>query len=583
MPGIPMRFRGIFLIPLLLLFQSGCSEAPDSAEQSKGNSAPASHPAATSNTEWDDFSNAFMQALFDISPTTAVWAGKHEYDGQLPDFSQAGLAHMRNVLHRFQTQATAFDPSSLSHDRRFEQELIHWYIDRRLFWLESADWPHKNPSFYRGSLAPTVYVTREYASPEKRLASLTEYASRIPEALSQVQANLELPLPETYRKLGISYFSGMATYLADDVPVIFADVGSPELQQRFDTANREASAAFRNLAQWLEDSKPAAPGSYALGVKRFREMLTRGEMVDLPLEQLTELGQKDLERNLAALAKACGQITPDGVEACIRIVAGHKPEGGPVARGRAQLVELKQFVAQNDLVSIPSDEVALVREAPPYRRSNLAYINMPGPFEATPLPSIYYISPPDPSWSPEVQAAFIPSEARLMFVSVHEVWPGHFLWGLHRKLAPRPLSRLLSSTTFSEGWAHYAEEMMWEAGFHAGDPEMHVGQLVSALMRNVRYMSALGLHTGGMSVADSIRLFQNDAYLDTGNARQQAARGTYDPNYLSYTLGKLMIRDLRRDWTASRGGRKAWKAFHDELLSYGGAPLPLVRKYMLGD
>ncbi len=585
MPYFYAFLRNLMLSTLLLCLSIGCSDPSTSNLLDTNDKSTTSHADSVfdHNAEWDTFSNAFMQSLFEISPTTAVWSGKHEYDGQLPDFSRAGLRNTLSVLHRLQEQAAAFDSDSLTRDRRFEQELIHWYVDRRLFWLESADWPHKNPSFYRGSLAPTVYVTREYAPLEARLASLTEYAIHIPEALSQVQENLELPLPETYRKLGIGYFEGMAKYLEEDVQDIFKGVGSAELQQRFKHANTDATAAFRNLARWLEASEPAAPGSYALGAKRFQEMLLRGEMVDLSLEQLSDLGQKDLERNLAALADACERITPEGVDACIRIVASHKPKGGPVARGRAQLAELKQFVMQEELVSIPGDEIALVREAPPYRRSNLAYISIPGPFEKKSLPSIYYISPPDPSWSSEVQAAFVPSEARLMFVSLHEVWPGHFLWGLHRKLALRPLSRMLSSTTFSEGWAHYAEEMMWEAGFHAGDPEMHVGQLVSALMRNVRYMSSLGLHTSGMSVEDSIKLFHNAAYLDTGNARQQAARGTYDPNYLAYTLGKLMIRDLRDDWTTSRGGRSAWKAFHDELLSYGGAPLPLVRKYMLAE
>ena len=123
---------------------------------------------------------------------------------------------------------------------------------------------------------------------------------------------------------------------------------------------------------------------------------------------------------------------------------------------------------------------------------------------------------------------------------------------------------------------------MWDAGLHGGDAEAHIGQLMQALWRNVRYVSAIGLHTGGMSLEESERLFREVAYLDPGNARQQAMRGTYDPAYLNYTLGKLMIRKLRDDWVATRGGRAAWKEFHDTLLSYGGPPLPLVRREMLG-
>ncbi len=124
---------------------------------------------------------------------------------------------------------------------------------------------------------------------------------------------------------------------------------------------------------------------------------------------------------------------------------------------------------------------------------------------------------------------------------------------------------------------------MWDAGLDAGKPAAHIGQIVQALKRNARYLSAIGLHTRGMTVAQSEKLFLDGAFLDPGNARQQALRGTYDPAYLNYTLGKLMIMKLRGDWVATRGDRKAWKAFHDQFLSYGGPPLPMVRRLMLGD
>jgi uncharacterized protein (DUF885 family) len=199
------------------------------------------------------------------------------------------------------------------------------------------------------------------------------------------------------------------------------------------------------------------------------------------------------------------------------------------------------------------------------------------------MPSVYYIAPPDPAWSEVEQAAYVPGETRLLFISVHEVWPGHFLQYLHANRSPSRFGRLFVGYAFSEGWAHYSEEMMWEAGLGRGNPEMQIGQILNALRRNVRFMSALGLHTGGMTVAESERLFTDIAFLDPGNARQQAARGTYDPAYLNYTLGKLMIRKMRDDWTLDRGGQEAWRAFHDQLLSYGGPPLPLVRRALLGD
>jgi uncharacterized protein (DUF885 family) len=202
----------------------------------------------------------------------------------------------------------------------------------------------------------------------------------------------------------------------------------------------------------------------------------------------------------------------------------------------------------------------------------------------------YNIAPPDPSWTPRERAAYIPGKAKLLYTSVHEVWPGHFLQFLYANRNPSKVAALWVGYAYAEGWAHYSEEMMWEEGLGNGDPEQHVGQLVEALLRNVRFLSAIGLHTQGMEVQESDKMFRERGYIDAGNARQQAARGTYDPGYLKYTLGKLMIRKLRADWLAQQQGAAAstdpkqyWHAFHDKFLSFGGPPIPLVRKAMVGE
>jgi uncharacterized protein (DUF885 family) len=264
----------------------------------------------------------------------------------------------------------------------------------------------------------------------------------------------------------------------------------------------------------------------------------------------------------------------------------HRPQGGAVEGARAQLDTLRAFVVEHELATIPSDDPVRVDQAPPYQATNFAYINTAGPYDVG-MPSTYYIAPPDPSWPQAEQDAYMPGVADLMSTSVHEVWPGHFLHALHSNRAESLIGRLFLSYAFTEGWAHYAEEMMWEAGLTGGLPggraEYRVGQVNKALYRNVRYLCAIGMHTQGMKVEECERMFREQAFQDPGNARQQAARGTYDPGYLNYTLGKLMIRKLREDWTATRGGREAWGSFHDSFLSFGGPPVPMVRRMMLGD
>jgi len=258
-----------------------------------------------------------------------------------------------------------------------------------------------------------------------------------------------------------------------------------------------------------------------------------------------------------------------------------KPIGGAVEGARAQLTTLRQFLIDKDLVTIPGTEEAKVAEAPPFNRWNFAYIEIPGHYEKN-LPSVYYIAPPDPKWPKAEQDAYVPGNSDLLFTSAHEVWPGHFLQFLHANRAQWKFGQLFVGYAYAEGWAHYTEEMMYDAGLGDDAPEVHIGQLSNALLRDVRYLSAIGLHTGGMTMQQSEQMFRDKALQDPGNARQQAARGTYDPGYLNYTLGKLMIMQLREDWTKSRGGRAGWKAFHDAFLGYGGPPVPLVRAQMLG-
>ncbi len=534
-----------------------------------------------SNGEWPRFVSAFVETYFEANPQFAVYQGRHEFDGRLPDWTEDGLQRWTSRLHQLRDSAAAFsidtaDAASL------ERDYLIAVIDRDLFWLERADLPHRNPEFYTGALDPNVYIAREYAPLPQRMQAFTRYARNLPGALANAKANLRTPLPKAFAQIGKGRVEGLAGYLKNDVPQVFDSVADSALRREFSRANAGAVKALLDLTAWFDQQLKQGTNDYALGPERFAEMLRMTEGVDLPLDRVERLGREDMERNLRALKEACSKYAPgQTITACVARMNGHKPAGSPVAAARAQLDTLEAFVRSRNLVSIPGSERALVHEAPPYQRFNFAYIDIPGPYEKG-LPSIYYIAPPDPAWPRAEQLAYIPGSADLLFTSVHEVWPGHFLNFLHSNRARSMFGRIFVGYAFAEGWAHYTEEMMWDAGLGDGDPEVHIGQLMNALLRNARYLSAIGLHTKGMTVAESEKLFR-EAYQDPGNARQQALRGTYDPAYLNYTLGKLMVRKLRDDWTRDRGGRQAWREFHDRFLSYGGPPIPLVRRAMMGD
>jgi len=576
-----LKLRHIVL-PLLLMVLSAC-QPDDHAGQPD---ASAEDVAITEPSEsWTAFIDEQIEAYMAAHPAWAVAKGRHEFDGQLPDWSAAGIAAEVTRLHSAREAAREFAADELGSVGEYQRDYFMAAMDRALFWLEKAEWPFVNPDFYfdwmMDSLSPSPYITLNYAPIEQRMQAYTRYASNLPRAAAQIRENLRMPMSRTRLEYGISSFGGMADYFTNDVPAVFAEVEDETLQAGFAEANAAAARAFNELTDWLKSNRSTANEDFAIGPELFSQMVYDTERVSATLAELEAMGREDLRRNQLALGEACAEFAPgESIRACFAKMANRKPQGGAVEAAREQLIELKAFMLEQDLATIPGTEEALVAESPPYARSNSAFISIPGPYEQN-QPSVYYISPPDPSWTEEVQQAYVPGESDLLFTSVHEVWPGHFLNFLHANRAEWKFGRLFVTYAFGEGWAHYTEEMMMDAGLRGGSAETRIGQLSNALLRNVRFHCAIGLHTGGMSVAECEKMFIEEAYQDEGTAKQQAARGTYDPGYLNYTLGKLIIRQLRNEWTADKGGREAWRDFHDQFLSYGGPPIPLVRTQML--
>ena len=573
-----MRPNLIASVMVLALAAGGCrvSTAPDNGA---GN-AQATTPAG----DWPAFVNNFIEASFRANPGFAVAQGRHEFDGQIADLSQPAIGQQVDRLKKAIADAQAFGDDKLTAEQRFERDYLIAVAKGQLFWIDpaGADQLHNNPAAYLGFVDPSVYVTVPYAPKDVRLKSYIRFLQNVPRAAEQMRANIQTPMATSFVDYAAKAFGGFVTYYPGDGVAAWKGVGTPQDQQALKAATDNAVNAMRQTVQWVESQRAASKPSFALGKEKFQRMLADTEMVTTPIEELERMGRADLAANQKLLGEACSRYAPgQTIPACMLKMNADKPADGPVAEARRQLPMLKQFLIQHDIVSIPGPEEAKVEESPPYNRQNSAYINIPGPYEKG-LPSVYYISPPDPSWPKAVQEAFIPAKDDLLYTSVHEVWPGHFLNFLHANRSKFIFGRVFVGYAFAEGWAHYTEEMMRVSGLRKGDDAALIGQLSNALLRDCRYLSAIGMHTGSMTQQQSFDLFRNQCYQDEGNAKQQSARGTYDPAYLNYTMGKLMIRKLRDDWTASRGGQKAWKAFHDQFLSYGGPPIPLVRQQMMG-
>ncbi|RPI14420.1 MAG: DUF885 family protein, partial [Lysobacterales bacterium] len=409
-----------------------------------GQAQPATAPAAAvpATSGWARFVDEFIEAGFATDPSFAVYVGRHEYDGRLRDFSPAALDARIAQLRAQRAAAVAFDSESLTPRERYERDYLLWIIDSELYWSAEAEWPRRNPAWYFGSIDPAPYLDKPYAPAETRLRAYLAYLDALPKALEQIRANLRTPMPAPWVEYGYNAFAGYAEFFANDAAQAFASVEDPAAQARLRAANERAAAAMRELAAWFEAQRPKATQDFALGAAAFARMLAVTEQVDVPLERLAAIGRADLERNTAALRTACAKFLPGAtIEDCVAKVRARKPPGGAVASATRQLPELEAFLREADLVTIPSDERALVAQAPPYNAQNFAYIMTPGPYEKG-VPATYYIAAPNPKWSAEEREQYVQPESALRYVSVHEVWPGHFLQFLHSNRGASKLGQL---------------------------------------------------------------------------------------------------------------------------------------------
>jgi uncharacterized protein (DUF885 family) len=553
----------------------GCGPRPGPEPRAAGSSA-----SAELGRQLEPFYSAYLEAY----PQRAVELGYHEYDGKLPDITPSGLAAEAQRLREARAAFERIEPAALRPDERIERGVVLFAIRSDLFQLEQRD-PFRNPQYYVGPLALTPYISRPYAGAAERARAVLRIAEQAPAFLRQAESNLDPNMPRPWIETALKQIQGMGGFVRSEVAPALPGL-SPELDAELRAALGGMAQALDRFAAVLEQRLAAADDAFALGEATFLRMLEETQGVRITLPELERMARADLERNLRALETCVREIDPNRpLREVVDLVRSDKPPAQEVlATASAQAAHARAFVAEHGIASIPTADVAETRVTPPYLRYNLAFLDGAGPFERLALPSFYYITPPDPAWPEAKQRDYVPDRWSLFSVTVHEVWPGHFLHSLHVKRQPSRVLRTFGNYAMTEGWAHYAEELMWEQGLDR-NPRFRVGQLLMALLRNVRFVSAIGLHARGMTVEQSAALFREQAFQDEGNAQQQAARGTFDPMYLSYTLGKLMILKLRADYRARReaaGEAFSLADFHDRFLSHGSAPIPLIREAMLG-
>jgi uncharacterized protein (DUF885 family) len=555
--------------------------------------ATASTPAPAAASGDQAFRAIAREAIEDFlrrHPSVATDLGVHTYDREFEDLSEGAIAAESRALAAFRARVSGTDAAALSLEAQLDREqLLHAFAASILSNDVIRQWT-KNPDLYSGSVTNAAYVImkRPYAPAADRLTALIDRETKMPAALAQARINLKNP-PRIYTEIAIEQIDGNISFFKSDVPAAFKEVTDAAITSSFKKSNDAVIAALADYKTFLQKTLlPKSAGDYAFGEDTYRKALSANEMIDLPIDQLLAIADKDRQANESAFQETARKIdaskAPDAMLASLQ--TDHPAPSALLQTTQDTLDSLRQFIVDHHIVTIPPSEPAHVKETPPFMRSTTsASMDTPGPFEKAKLEGFYNMTLPDPRWKPAQQADFMRQwyRAAIANVSVHEVYPGHYLQFLYAKQFPSDVRKVYGAATNSEGWAHYCEQMMLDEGFHADDPRYRLAQLQDALLRDVRFIVGIKMHTQGMSVEEATKLFETQAHQPHPVAVSEAKRGTADALYGYYTMGKLMILKLRNDYKAKQGQGYSLQAFHDAFIKLGPLPLPLIRKAMLGE
>ena len=546
-------------------------------------------PETDADRALDALSQRLILEYWDFYPTAGSRIGRHQYDGRLPDLSPGSLARRIEQVQISLGQVTALGSHDLSPPGLLSQQLMELFLRREHFSLTEMRPLANNPMRQVGYLNVSGYLQRDYAPLTDRLRSATQVLEQVPDFLEALDGALIQDPGLPVLDMSIESYAGMARFYRVDLGQAAGDSVDGELQSKFDRVREEAAQSIDRFVQRLEQRKQEASPDFAIGSDLYTKMLSSGEGLDVPLAQLLDLGQANLRSNLEQLTEVAQIISPGRPvsEIAADIGRNHPTADALIPETQDMLEEIRQALIDLEVISVPAEDRCRVIETPTYMRYAFAAMDSPGSLETRATESFYYVTPVEADWTPQQQEEWLANfnYDTLRIISVHEVYPGHFVHHLHNRYRGNlPLiNQVATSYAFTEGWAHYTEQMILETGYAPDQPTLRFTQLLEALVRNCRYMCSLWMHTQGMTVEDATQYFMDNAYMGELPARREALRGTFDPGYLNYTLGKLMILKLREDYRREQGADYSLKGFHDRLLSYGAPALPLVRQAMLRD
>jgi uncharacterized protein (DUF885 family) len=556
--------------------------------------------ASEKQAVWDKLADEYFdQIYFKFAPSAGTSAGLHQYDPLLEDYSRAGVDTEIAALHAFEKRVEAVNPAGLGEALAADRELVLSNIRGALLTLETIRPWEKNPDTYSGGISNSVYVImiRKFSSPDDRLRSVVSREEKMPAVFAAARANLKNP-PRIYTEIALEQLPGIISFFQNDVPAAFAGATDPALKAEFAKSNAAVIAGLQSYADWLKsDLLSRSNGDFRIGADTFSKKLLYDEMVDTPLDRLLEIGWANLRKNQAEFNRVAKELEPAKAPADVlaELAAMHPTPDKLLQSFRDTFDGLIAFIQTKHIITIPSDVRPTLQETPPFMRATtFASMDTPGPFEKVATEAYFNVTLPGPHDTPEeIEGRMASFNIGTIFsTSTHEAYPGHYIQFLWVNRAPTKVRMLLGASSNAEGWAHYCEQMMLDEGY--GQPGtgakdareskfIRLGQLQDALLRNARFIVGIEMHRGKMTFDQAAEFFVKEGYQSKQVGLVETKRGTADPTYLYYTLGKLEILKLREDVMKKEGSAFSLEQFHNNFMKQGFPPIKIVRQAMLGN
>jgi uncharacterized protein (DUF885 family) len=576
--------RAFLLFTALTLF-SACSKNTDVKVVDKPTAADSLVKVLA-----DDFLNGYLQR----NPQSAVALGFHEFDGKLEVMTKTAIAEELAFYNGIEKKLLAIDTAQLSRASYFDYRLMQAELRNLYFSMVEQDAHHRNPMDYAGALSLDIYIKRNFAPLEERVKSIIRIEKEAPAIFKAARENLRDSLAKPFVETAIEIAKGSAEFLKGDLLVALNDVKNDSLMKAFRVANTQAIAELESFAKYLEKEKlPKAHTRYALGKAKYQKMLD-AEFIALPPEKILEIGLRELKKEQTIFAETARRIdtTKPAIEVFKAIQKDHPTAENLIADTKRNLEAIRTFLVKRKIITIPSEERVRVEETPQFARAtSFASMDTPGPFETKATEAYYYVTPVEKNWTPKKKEEWLTAFNYYTtdVVSIHEAYPGHYFQFLHlNKSSASKLQKIFSSYAFVKGWAHYTEQMVLDEGFGADTSALvgakyRLAQSDEALLRLCRLCVSVKTHCDGMSIDDATKFFMENCYYEEAAARAEATRGTYDPGYCFYTLGKLQLLKLREDYKRQQGSSYSLQKFNDEVVAYGMPPVRLLREKLLRD